>query len=98
MSRSRTSPAPRAEDGLHHGLPDRRRRPAAGGLTAGVAAVLDDHRDRDLLAAGAAVADEPGVRLGARGILRRPGLPGDVDPGDLRFLAGALGDDAAHHL
>ena len=73
---------------------DRRRDLAAGRLAAEVAAVLDDHRDREPRVVGGREGDEPRVRcLPFDAGLRGAGLARHRDAGDLRRGAGAALDD-----
>ena len=68
------------------------------GLVADVAAVLDQHRDRDARGVGGREGGEPRVRRLPVGRLRRAGLAGHLHAGDLRGRAGAAVHDADHHV
>src|SRR3954447_11856111 len=58
--------------------------------------VLQQDRDRDLLATLDRKADEPAV-VGRVAVLCRAGLATDLDAVDLRGAAGAVLDDVGHH-
>ena len=59
---------------------------------------LDDDGDGDLRILGRGERDEPRVEVAVRARLRRAGLAGDLDAGDLRGAPRALVDDVLHHL
>ena len=78
---------------------DRRGQPVAADLGL-LAAVLDDHGDRDL--AGRCRPARTPMNQACGGapaaLLRGAGLAGHLDAGDLAVGAGAVLDDACHHL
>ena len=61
-------------------------------------ASCDQHGDGDRGVVGRRERDEPGVRRTVGRALRGAGLAGDLDARDLRGRAGAVVDDADHHL
>ena len=82
---------------LHDGLGDRSGGRASRRFTAGLAAVLDDDRDRDLGRTRRREAGEPRVRRGALHAGRRRSCP---PPGRRESGPGcrSLGGDIGHHL
>src|SRR6188768_655367 len=99
---------PRVTPGLIMSVPSPARRGLhdepgdPGRLGAGVSAghVLQHDADRGDRLALVVVgeADEPAVRVGADRVLRRAGLAADVEALDLGLGAGAVLDDADHHV